>query len=299
MGIPENQPQDENALLARIGNDPQAFEELFDTFFPRVYNYFRYRDAKSSLADDLTAMTFEQAWLGMRKFHPDSSSFKVWLFTIARDLMDEHLRFQNQQAITSPEAKSNQPGKEPKENQEMSQAELLGTISELEDQPRNLLALRFAAHMTNQQIAQLSEVNERDVNLNLFRTLAHLGAKLENASYPPDDDFMGGREWSHLFNFDKIALVNDAEIPKVEGFRQDVNKILELARHLDRLDFSPESQIRQSLSERLAAHPPVRRWSWSRPGGVARLLSPIQAIALAVVVILLIIVVILAINGVL
>ncbi len=298
MGIPENQPQDENALLARIGNDPQTFKELFDTFFPRVYNYFRYRDAESSLADDLTAITFEQAWLGMRKFRPDSSSFKLWLFTIARDLMDEHLSFQNQPAKTSSKVKFNQPGKEPKEIQKMSQAELLRTIFELEDQPRNLLALKFTAHMTNRQIAQLNELNERDVNLNLFRALAQLEAKLENAPYP-DDDFMRGQEWSNLVNFDKIVLINDTELPKGEGVLQDVNKILGLALRLERLDFSPESQIRQSLRERLAAHPPVQRWSWSRPGGVARLLSPPQAIALAVVVILLIIVVILAINGVL
>ena len=284
MGIPENLPEDADAVLAHIGSDPQAFKELYDTFFPRVYNYFRYRNAEGSLADDLTAITFEQAWLGLRKFRPDSSSFRVWLFTIARDLMDEHLRLQNRQANPNFDEISGQPRKEPLEIRDLGQAELLETLAELEDQPRDLIALKFAAHMTDRQIAILSGLDERDVDLNLFRSLARIRAKLDNETNL-DQVPMYEREWSGRISFNIGALLNGTELPEDEEPTQDVYQILKTARRLIRMDFSYESQIRSSLGERLAARPPLRRWYWSKPGGVARLLSPPQMIALAIILI--------------
>lgn len=296
MGLPESQQKDEAAILARVDRDPQAFRELYEAFFPRVYNYFRCRVADGDLADDLTAMTFEQAWMGMRKFQPDSNSFSGWLFTIARDMMDEHLRLPKRPSENSLETMPRLHGEKPVVLQDVSQTEILEAVADLEDQPRDLIALKFAARMTSRQIAVLSGLNERDVNINLFQSLSHLRAKLENEAQP-DEDLIGESDRSEPIAFDIRALLNDTGLPEGEESPQEVYQTLEVARRLARADFSPQSQIRQSLGDRLAAHPPMRRWSWHKPGGVARLLSLPQAIALAVVIILIVIALVVAIYG--
>ena len=169
MGIPENDRSDEDELLKGIGSDPRAFHELYEALFPHVYNYFRIRTADRNLADDLTAMTFEQAWMGMRKFHPDSGSIKNWLFSIAQNLMNEHLGFQRRHQDMEMEALSSRSENEPPVMQKKELTELLKAVEGLGEQPRELIALKFAARMTDPQIAAISGLIEDDVRVILYR----------------------------------------------------------------------------------------------------------------------------------
>jgi len=281
-----------------IGSDPQAFHELYKTFFPRVYNYFRLRTAERGLADDLTAMTFEQAWIGMRKFHPDSGSFKNWLFSIAQNLMNEHLDFQrlNQEMEMEMEALSSRPENEPPVMQKKELAELLKAVEGLGGQPREMIALKFAARMTDPQIADISGLSEDDVRVILYRALERLRSALVEDEYH-DEDLKNEREWSKRIDLDFTTLMNVPEPPEGLEPPKEIRSNIEVAHLLALADFSPESQVHEALGERLAAHPPGQRWSWGNPGGLARLLSPLQAIALALVAILFIIALIRLING--
>jgi RNA polymerase sigma factor (sigma-70 family) len=296
LGIPENDRSDEDELLKGIGSDPRAFHELYETFFPRVYNYFRLRTAERGLADDLTAMTFEQAWMGMRKFHLDSGSFENWLFSIAQNLVNEHLDFQRHHQDMEMKALSSRPENEPPVMQKKELAELLKAVEGLEEQPRELIALKFAARMTDPQIAAISGLSEGEVRIILYRALERLWSTLEEDEHH-DEGLKNESEWSERIDLDLRILMNDAEPPK--GFEppKEISHILEVARRLTQADLSHESMVRESLGERLAAHPPGRRWSWGSPGGLAHLLSPLQAVALALVAILLILTLIILING--
>ncbi|RPJ18915.1 MAG: hypothetical protein EHM33_31170, partial [Chloroflexi bacterium] len=62
------------------------WEAAYKEYLPRVYNFFCYRVSDESLAEDLTAGTFEKAWRARSRFRRDLSAFSTWLFTIARNV---------------------------------------------------------------------------------------------------------------------------------------------------------------------------------------------------------------------
>src|SRR3990172_10694213 len=68
------------------------WEAAYREYLPRVYNFFCYHVSDESLAEDLTALTFEKAWRERSRFRRDLSAFSTWLFTIARNVATDHFR---------------------------------------------------------------------------------------------------------------------------------------------------------------------------------------------------------------
>lgn len=295
MGKTENESANEDDILSRIGSEPQAFEEFYDVFFPRLYNYFRLRNSEPELANELTAMTFEQAWLGLKKFRPKSDSFTPWLFMIAQNLMDEQLRFQKRRPDEKVEKFPGRSGESTAADWELQQKELWEAIQKLDEQERNLIALEFAAHMTTPQVARLLELGEIDAMEVLYGTLDHLRTAIEVMGYL-DARQSGGPHWTQHIETELRAAMAEAGLPE-EVQDQKIPQFINLIHRLAVLDFSQESQIRQSLGKRLSTHPPTQRWSWRNPKGLAHLLSPFQVVALVILSILLIIALIIAIYA--
>ncbi len=291
----EDDSAKEADILSRIGSEPQAFEEFYDVFFPRLYNYFRLRNSEPELADELTTMTFEQAWLGMKKFRPNSDSFTPWLFTIAQNLMDEQLRFQKRRPDEEVGKFPGRSGESTAADWELQQKELWEAIQKLDEQERNLIALEFAAHMTTPQVARLLELGEIDAMEVLYRSLDHLRTAIKVMGYLNAHQ-AGDPHWTQHIETELRASMAEAGLSE-EVQDQKIPQFINLIHRLAELDFSQESQVRQSLGERLSIHPPTQRWSWRNPKGLAHLLSPLQVVALLILAILLIIALIIAIYS--
>jgi hypothetical protein len=48
---------DEQGLVARAQRQTDAFADLYTHYFPRIYNYVRYRVRDAQVAEELTAQT--------------------------------------------------------------------------------------------------------------------------------------------------------------------------------------------------------------------------------------------------
>ncbi|MFQ6101808.1 MAG: sigma-70 family RNA polymerase sigma factor [Anaerolineae bacterium] len=86
----------ELALVARATAEPAAFAAIYDHYFPRVYNYVRYRVRDAQTADDITAQVFERALTHIGTFNPERAPFAAWLFGIARNAVNDHFRARKQ-----------------------------------------------------------------------------------------------------------------------------------------------------------------------------------------------------------
>ena len=84
----------ELALVARATAEPAAFATIYDHYFPRVYNYVRYRVGDAETTDDLTAQVFERALVNIGRYRPERAPFAAWLFAIARNAVSDYLRAQ-------------------------------------------------------------------------------------------------------------------------------------------------------------------------------------------------------------
>jgi len=168
-----------SGILERTGGSEQlAFVRLYDEYFPRVYNYARYRCGDAEAADDLAAQTFERALSHLKDYDPQRAPFGAWLFGIARNLVNDHLRAVQRRNCLPLEMCDERPAPvaSPEERliQMQAQAELLAALACLSERERDLLSLKFAAGLTNRRIAEVTGLSEANVGVILYRALQHL-----------------------------------------------------------------------------------------------------------------------------
>ena len=87
-----------NELAQRATTDEEAFEELYEYFFPRVYNFIYARLKNASDADDVTSTTFLKMNENLEYYDPAKAAFSTWLFRIANNaLIDQTRRHEKNQ----------------------------------------------------------------------------------------------------------------------------------------------------------------------------------------------------------
>lgn len=80
----------EEVELAKAG-DSEAFTQLFEHYHTGIYGYIAGLVNNVEDAQDLTQKTFLKAWEKLPDLR-DTSKFKPWLYTIARNLVYDHRR---------------------------------------------------------------------------------------------------------------------------------------------------------------------------------------------------------------
>ena len=85
-------PRSDARLLKDSGRDADAFGVFYDRHAHEVASYFTHRTADSSLAADLTAETFAQAFASRRRYRDTGDPTTAWLFTIAVRQLNEFFR---------------------------------------------------------------------------------------------------------------------------------------------------------------------------------------------------------------
>src|SRR6516164_3928963 len=79
-------------FLAQSAAAAPDWDAVYAEQLPRVYNFFRYRLRDDSVAEDLTAATFEKAWRARESYRRDIAGFATWLLAIARNVAADHVR---------------------------------------------------------------------------------------------------------------------------------------------------------------------------------------------------------------
>jgi RNA polymerase sigma-70 factor (ECF subfamily) len=154
------------------------WDALYREQLPRVYNFFRYRVGAGPVAEDLTSLTFEKAWVARHRYRRDLAAFSTWLMTIARNVAVDHYRQQRSQ-VSLEEAAELPAGDTPEQLAERrSDVEQLGRLLEgLPERERELLSLKYGAGLTNRAMARMTGLSESNVGTILHRTLQGLRAE--------------------------------------------------------------------------------------------------------------------------
>ncbi|MCG8434544.1 MAG: RNA polymerase sigma factor [Gammaproteobacteria bacterium] len=84
--------EDKRLVNRLLQGDEQAFEDIYETYLPRVYRFVLSRvNVSESDAEDIVQRTFLNAFRGMRTFRGDSALF-TWLCTICRHEIYDFLK---------------------------------------------------------------------------------------------------------------------------------------------------------------------------------------------------------------
>jgi RNA polymerase sigma-70 factor, ECF subfamily len=84
--------EDDAALAALAGGDPDAFGQLYDRYCDQVYRFTTRRLRDRQAAEDVTAEVFFKALRAIDSYRPAIAPFSAWLFRIATNAVTDHLR---------------------------------------------------------------------------------------------------------------------------------------------------------------------------------------------------------------
>jgi RNA polymerase sigma-70 factor, ECF subfamily len=168
----------EKALIHEAKNDPAAFEAVYEIYFARIYNYVRYRVWDAGAADDLTSQIFETVLTKLHTFNPERGAFSAWLFAVARNTVNYSLRRQRIRRWLSLESfydlASTGPNVDETIIENEAKQQLLTAVKQLSGRERELIALKFAAGLTNREISSLMGLKESHVAVILHRAIKRL-----------------------------------------------------------------------------------------------------------------------------
>jgi RNA polymerase sigma-70 factor (ECF subfamily) len=164
--------------------DAVAFDQFYREHLPPVYNFFRYRFTDETLAEDLTAMTFEKAWKNRYRYRHNLSAFSTWLFTIAKRIAIDAYRRKTPDEMPLDALENTIVAISVEEHIQTRSdlQQLRSLLCELTERERELIALKYGAGLNNREIARLSGLSESNTGVILFRAVQQLREKWEQAN---------------------------------------------------------------------------------------------------------------------
>lgn len=82
----------ERTLVDRARSDAAAFGELYDFYLPRIYGFAFRRLRERSMAEDVTATTFQRALEVVRQREFRNDAFGGWLYRVAANAVVDRVR---------------------------------------------------------------------------------------------------------------------------------------------------------------------------------------------------------------
>jgi RNA polymerase sigma-70 factor (ECF subfamily) len=177
-------------LVEAAQADPARFEALYRKYVAQVYSYAAYELRDRHDAEDATERTFLAALAHLPRFEerarPDdgegASTFRVWLFQIARNVVAERHRTRRRRPETPLEAAAELTAPMDLEADVARRDEAraaLGAIDRLSGDRRRALILRFVDEMSTAEIAGVLGRSEGAVRVLIHRALRNVARDLE------------------------------------------------------------------------------------------------------------------------
>jgi RNA polymerase sigma-70 factor (ECF subfamily) len=149
--------QDEESLVRRAQrNDQEAFAQLYEEYFDRIYRYITLKIGDAVEAEDLTQQVFLNSLRSISSFRWKGRPFSAWLYRIAHNQVVDHLRKKRRRDLPL-EAALASGSEDPQRDAErrLDIEQVLAAAQKLTDAQREVISLRFSSELS---IAQVAEV---------------------------------------------------------------------------------------------------------------------------------------------
>ena len=165
--------------------DPRAFEALYRKYVAQVYNLALYELRDPHAAEDLTAQVFLRALAGLRHFReqaePPHSSFRVWLFQIARNALSNERRRSRRHPDAPLDAALELSAADDVPATAAQRDELRAALRAIDRLPadrRRALVLRFVDELDAREIGQVLGRSEGATRVLIHRSLQAVARQL-------------------------------------------------------------------------------------------------------------------------
>jgi RNA polymerase sigma-70 factor (ECF subfamily) len=169
-------------LVEAAQRDPLQFDALYRRYLAQVYSYAFYELGDHHEAEDATERTFLSALTGLPRFQEraraedgsDASTFRVWLFRIARNVIAERRRRWRRRPEAPLELAVETPDPTDVERtivDHEAATSAWGAVDRLTGDRRRAVVLRFVHEMSTAEIAAVLEKSEGAVRVLIHRGL--------------------------------------------------------------------------------------------------------------------------------
>ena len=171
---------DPDALLVEAARRrPHEFLALYDRYFERVLGYVRLQIRDAATCEDVTSHVFTTALARLAQFRGEGT-FAGWLFQITRNAVRDAQRRPLLEELAE-ELPATTPGLDERVIEEERAVRLRRLVGSLEPDQRHLLALRYGAGLSCEQIGVIVGASAGAVRVRLHRLLHELRER-----YPHD-----------------------------------------------------------------------------------------------------------------
>ena len=162
-------------LTVMAGSQTEAFAELYERTFPRVYAYVASLLRDRAAAEDVTAQAFERAYRKRRGYRAGRGSMEAWLFGIARNAaLDELRRRKRRAGLEGDHEDSGAPTLDDHAELALRRQTVRAALESLDGRERDLIALKFAGGLSHAEIGRILGMSESAVGTRLHRTITKL-----------------------------------------------------------------------------------------------------------------------------
>ena len=157
--------QDEERVVQRAKQqDPNAFAELYEEYFDKIYRYITIKIGDKEEAEDMTQQVFIKALHSISSFKWKGVPFSAWLYRIAHNQVVDYIRKNTKRPDTIYDETlvkddiKNSP--ERMTERKMDVEQVLAATSNLTEAQREVISLRFAGELPTAQVAKIMGKSE-------------------------------------------------------------------------------------------------------------------------------------------
>jgi RNA polymerase sigma-70 factor (ECF subfamily) len=149
--------QDEESLVRRARQgDKEAFAQLYEDHFDRIYRYVAFKVRDRTEVEDITQQVFLRAYESIGSYKMQGYPFSTWLFRIAHNHIVDHIRRETKRLTTPldetlPVADDSDLEEEVAQKIEMEK--VVEASKRLTKAQREVINLRFAGGLSIAEVA--------------------------------------------------------------------------------------------------------------------------------------------------
>jgi RNA polymerase sigma-70 factor, ECF subfamily len=178
----ENKPNLGKLLKQLADDDKSALEELFNYFYPRLYNFSKAFLKLEEGIDDILQEVFIRIWQNRKKINNDET-FNSYIFTITRNLLLNELRSRLNDQKTKEKILKKSVAEEFLLSEQIEYQELKekinGMVTELPERQQEVFILSRVEGLSHREIAKKLDIAEKTVEYHISQSIAALKKKLK------------------------------------------------------------------------------------------------------------------------
>ena len=155
--------QDEESLVRRAQQrDNEAFTQLYENYFNKIYRYVVFKIGNNTEAEDVTQQVFVNALRSISSFKWKGFPFSAWLFRIAHNQVVDYLRKKTKHPTVPIDDSLAVSDSSPQRavEKKLNIEQLIAATKRLTKAQQQVISLRFAGELPIAQVARVMGKSE-------------------------------------------------------------------------------------------------------------------------------------------